>query len=59
MTDPVTVFDTSSAVDVQPLAESVPIVGPAHDTRGQYGAFRSPVNTQANVQHSQRNEHTL
>ncbi|MCW2478381.1 hypothetical protein [Candidatus Symbiopectobacterium sp. NZEC135] len=52
MTDPVTLLDTSSAVDVQPLAESVPAVGPVYDTRGQYGAFRPPMNTP----HLQRNE---
>lgn len=52
MTDPVTVSDVSSAVDVRPVAEYVPAVGPVHDIRGQYGTFRSP----ADVTHPQRNE---
>ncbi|MBG6247222.1 MULTISPECIES: hypothetical protein [Symbiopectobacterium] len=58
MTESVTVFDTPSAVDVQPLVESVLVVGPAHDTRGQYSAFRSPVNAKANTQvNTQANVH--
>lgn len=50
--DSVTRFDASSSVDVQPLAESVPAVGPAHDTRGYYDSSRSL----ASVLHSPRNE---
>lgn len=52
ITESVTVVDASCTVDVQPLAESVPIVGAVHDIRGQYGEFRSPTN----ALHSLRNE---
>lgn len=39
--EPVTRFDASSSVDVSLLAESMPAVGPAHDTRGHYVTSRS------------------
>lgn len=51
MTESLTIFDASAAVDVQPLAEPVPTAGPVHDNRGQYSAFRSP-----DTRHLQRNE---
>ncbi|WP_440862866.1 SpaN/EivJ family type III secretion system needle length determinant [Symbiopectobacterium purcellii] len=50
--DPATRFDASRAVDMQPSAESVPAVGPAHDTRGHYDTSRPP----AKALHTQRNE---
>lgn len=50
--EPATRFDASRAVDMQPLAESVPAVGPVHDTRGHYDTSRPP----AKALHAQRNE---
>lgn len=59
MTDSVTVADAPCAVDLRSLGESVPTVGPAYDTRGQYRAFSSPAtatfSSPVNVPHSQRN----
>lgn len=59
MTDSVTVADAPCAVDLRPLGESVPTVGPAYDARGQYSAFSSPAtatfSSPVNVPHLQPN----
>lgn len=61
MTDSATVAGASCAVDLQPLGESVPTVGPVYDTRGQYSAFSSPAtatatfSSPAHLPHLQRN----